>query len=158
VHQQTRPPSAVTRLTANSSLPGLRDRVALSDVVLAFGQLITSVAIAMRTRKRRPWLAMVAGPLEMSATMSLLLWWTWPILIFCIWWWADSAWRWTWLVGFEAGLFGTQWTYAGAVALGEFPRSRPIIAAIWIACAFALAAVSAYSRRRNGSSLFYEGY
>jgi hypothetical protein len=94
----------------------------------------------------------------MSATMSLLLWWTWPILIFCIWWWADSTWRWTWLIGFEAGLFGTQWTYAGAVALGEFPRSRPIITAIWIACAFALAAVSAHSRRRNSSSLFYEGY
>jgi hypothetical protein len=101
---------------------------------------------------------MVALPLEMSATMSLLLWWTWPALIFCIWWWADSAWRWTWIVGFEAGLFGTQWTVAGALSLGDFPNSRPLIATIWIGCALALAAVSAYNRRRNGSLPFYPGY
>jgi hypothetical protein len=114
--------------------------------------------MALRQRRCRLWLAMVAIPLEMSATMCLLLWWTWPALIFCIWWWANSTWRWTWIVGVEAGVFGTQWTYAGAVALGNFPNSRAIIAGIWIGCALALAAVSAFSRYRSGSSPDYPGY
>ena len=101
---------------------------------------------------------MIAVPLAISATVPLLLWWTWPVLIFCAWWWADSAWRWTWLVSVEASLFVAQWTYGGALALREFPDSRAITATIWIACALALAAVSAYNRRHNGSSPNNPGY
>jgi len=101
---------------------------------------------------------MVAVPLEMAATMSVELWWAWPALIFCIWWWADSRWRWTWIVGVESGLFGTLWTYSGAQALAQFPQSRIIVGAIWIGLALALAAVSAYNRRTNSSSPFYPGY
>lgn len=83
--------------------------------------------------------------------MALLLWWTWPVLVLCIWWWADSTqWRWTWLVGFEEGIFGTQWLYCGAIALGEFPNMHPLIAVIWIGSALALAAASGYNRRHTG--------
>jgi len=144
---------------AHQHLPWMwRDHISLSAPVIAVGRGTTSIALAVTSRRRRPWLAMVALPLEMSATMCLLLWWTWPVLIFCVWWWADATWRWTWFVGVEAGLFGTEWCYAGAVALGNFADSRGIVAGIWAGCAVALAAVSANNRYRNGSSPFYPGY
>lgn len=101
---------------------------------------------------------MVAVPLEMTATMSLFLWWTWPVLVLCIWWWADSTWRWTWIVGVQCGLFGTEWTYCGAVALGQLPQWRPLVCTLWLGCPLALAAVSAYNRSRNSSSPLYPGY
>lgn len=141
----------------SSSLVTWRDRIALSPPVIALGRLVTSLSMALTERRRRPWLAMIAIPLEMSATMSMLLWWTWPLLIFAIWWWSDTGWRWTWLVGVEAGLFGTQWTYAGALALGNFPKDRPLVATIWIGVALSLAAASAHGRRQNDPVLRRQG-
>ncbi len=100
---------------------------------------------------------MVAGPLAMSAAMAELLWWTWPVLIIGIWWWADRSWRRTWIVGVEAGIFGAQWTIAGALALGDFPGARLLIGTVWISSALALAGVSAYNRCQNGPSPTYPG-
>lgn len=135
-------------------LPTWRDRVALSRPIIAVGTSVTLIALALRSRRRRPWLAMIAVPLEMSATLSVGLWWTWPALIFSTWWWANSEWRWSWVVGVEAGIVGTEWAYGGAVALGDFPDSRPLVGSIWIACALALAAVSA--RNRWGGRLLFQ--
>lgn len=134
---------------AHKPLLTWRDRVALSRPIIAVGTSVTLIALALRSRRRRPWLAMVAVPLEMSATMSIGLWWTWPALIFGTWWWANSTWRWSWVVGTEAGIVGTEWSFGGAVALGDFPNSRLLVGSIWIACALALAVVSAHTRRQH---------
>ena len=123
-----------------------RDRFALSAPVLALGCTLSSISVAVESRRRRPWLAMAGVPLEMAATMTLQLWWTWPALVFCIWWWAPSSWKWTWIVGFEAGLFGTLWVYSFATALAQFTDSRLIVGTIWIGSALALAGVSACNR------------
>lgn len=136
-------------LKPGRSLPTWQHRVALSGPVIALGRIASSVDALVTSRRRRPWLAMVAAPLAMSATMLMSMWWSWPLLTLCVWWWADSGSHRTWIVGVEAALFGAMWTYAGAVALADFPDSRTVIATTWITCALAMAAVSAYNHRHN---------
>jgi len=138
--------------------PRLVDRVALSERVIRIGRIRTRVHVALSSRRSRPWIAMVAVPLAMTATMLLLDWWAWPALGLCAWWWADRSWRWTWLVAVEAGLVGTQWAFIGAYGLADFPNHRGIVAAVWIGFASALAGASWLNRRRNGAKPFYPGY
>lgn len=140
------------------AFPAWRDRIALSSPVIELGRLVTALAECVGSRRRRPRLSQIAVPLEMAAALTAGLWWTLPILILCIWWWARVDRPWTWLVGVQSGAFGTLWTYSGATALAQAPQQRPLVAAIWIGCALSLAAVSYYNRSRNGSDEFYPGY
>lgn len=135
-----------------------RDRLAISDFATRIGRWIDACRVYVDGRRSRPWLAMVAVPLAMNITTLALLVWTWPVLIICIWWWADRSWRWRWIVGVEAAAFGTMWTTSFVYALAGNPGSRLIVGAIWIALASTLAAVSAYNRQQNGSSPSYPGY
>ncbi len=138
-HAQKAPPS---------SLLTRRDRIALSAPVLFIGRCVTAAVTTARGRTSRPWLAMVAVPLAMSATLPVGLWWAWPALIVCAWWWADRAYASNWIVAVEAGIVGSQWVVVGAIELGEEPVSRGLVASIWIGFAAALAAASAFNRRR----------
>jgi hypothetical protein len=135
--------------TPATNLHTWRDAVALSRPILALGRVLTVGAELIRTRRSRPWLGMVAVPLAMLASMLRLLWWCWPPLIAVAWWFADRRWRWTWLVAVEAGVDGTPWAYAGAMALGSFPNARLIVAAIWIGLAVLLLAASVSIRHGN---------
>jgi hypothetical protein len=92
---------------------------------------------------------MIAVPLEMTASMLVALWWTWPPLVACAWWWADRRWRWTWLLAVTKGIVGTLWASVGAFSLREFPHSRPLVATLWTAFPAVLAALSALNRHRN---------
>jgi len=124
----------------------VRDRIALSEPVIVIGRLTSSLAYTVLHRSSRPWLAMVAVPLLMNATMMLTLWWTWPGLIVFVWWWADRHWRYTWVVGVESGAVGTCWCIAGASALAYFNQSVPIVGFAWIATALLLALESYLAR------------
>jgi hypothetical protein len=117
-----------------------------------------SLRVDVITRDERPLLALVAVPLTMTASMdgvvlgSGLLWLAWVPLILCAWWWAPRHdFRWAFLLSIEAGALGAQWSYLGGVALGTWPESRPLVAAIWIAAALLLAAAAALNRWRYHS-------
>ena len=140
----------VTRLRSHSpeAIPKvtLRDRVALSDSVISAGRLLSNLAYMVSQRRNRPWLAMVAVPLLMNATMLMTLWWTWPGLIVCVWWWAERSWRYSWVAGVECAAIGTCWCMAGSSALALFNHSVLLVGAIWIATALVLAVESYLAR------------
>lgn len=101
---------------------------------------------------------MVIVPLEMAASMQFLLWWTWPALAVCAWWWADKTWTWTWCLAVEAGVIGAQWAYLGAAALVYWPTHRLVVGGCWIAYAAGLAGLSYLARRHAGNDPTYNGY
>ena len=101
--------------------------------------MLSNLSYVISQRHHRPWFAMVAVPLLMNATMLLSLWWTWPALILCIWWWAERSWRYSWVFGVECAATGTCWCMAGAYALVLFNHSVLLVGTIWIVTALILA-------------------
>lgn len=136
----------------------LMDRVLLSRPVIGIGRWRSSIDHYIYIRKSRPWTAMVSVPLAINATALLGMWWAFPVLCICAWWWADRAWPWTWLVAVESSAFGTLWAYSGANALAEFASARFLVAILWISLPLCLAATSIYTRHRLGALPDYPGY
>jgi len=109
---------------------------------------------------------MIAVPLAMCATVPLLLWsalfglfWlACPAFIVCAWWWANPSCPWAWIVALNRGVLGTQWVLGGSVAFADFPDSRAVVAAIWIAIPSALAVMATYDRHKNGTSSLFPHY
>jgi hypothetical protein len=117
---------------------------------------VASMRCATAARTERPWLALVAVPLAMTASMDAFtldgsppLWIAWLPLAGCAWWWAPRhEFRWTFLLALEAGGFGVQWSLLGALSLAAWPGSRGLVAGLWIGVALLVAAVSALNRWR----------
>lgn len=108
---------------------------------------LTAVATYTRRRRERPYLGMLGVPLLMTATMLQYLWWTWPVLVFCAWWWAPRSSPWAWIVAVEAGALGVQWACMGAISLGAYPAHRPLVEALWFGGALLLFAIARLNRR-----------
>ncbi len=116
------------------------------------------VQILSSTRAERPWIALIAVPLAMTATIdaaflsdfeAVPLWIAWLPLAVCAWWWAPRhAFRWSFLLALEAAVVGVQWSLLGALSLAEWPDSRALVAGIWIGAALLIAFVAALSRWR----------
>ena len=136
----------------------VRDRVALSAPVITLGRARSRAAEAMWNRTAHPLVAMVAVPLMMTAAALVGVWWEWPMLIFCGWWYADRASRWTWILTIEAGAIGAQWAYIGATALATWPSHIELVGAVWIAYQLLIAAVSYLARRQGRHGQTYPGY
>jgi hypothetical protein len=112
---------------------------------IALSALTPSSIAAHRTE--RPWLALVGLPLEMIATALTGQWIAWPLLVALSWWWTP-LWRWSWALTLQEGIFGAEWAYAGATALGTFHARRLMIAAPWIGVPVLLAIAAARNRYR----------
>jgi hypothetical protein len=97
-------------------------------------------------RSDRPWLAVVAIPLAMVATVLAGEWWTVPPLLACAWWWSPR-WQWTWVVACEQAMVGALWAYLGAINLASLPSHRLAVGAVWAGFAGALAFSGARLRR-----------
>jgi hypothetical protein len=135
-----------------------RDRVALSKLMLAFGTLSTHASRLIDQRTARPLTAMIVCPL---AVIPLSLYGVWFLVGLCFvasWWWADRAWRWTWLVSVECGAFGSVWAYTFSDALSRFDGARIVTGTIWAGASLLMALVSLLNRRRNGHLDDYAGY
>ena len=108
-----------------------------------------SVQLAWTKRRDRPWLALVAVPLAMNASGLVQLWWLWvPLLLgaaSC-----TPEWRWSWVLSFQLGVVGTEWTFVGATWLGQWPGQRFFIGATWTLVALFLAVVAKFNRRLQG--------
>lgn len=124
--------------------------------------LVDRMSLYVAARTARPWLALVAVPLAITASMdamaglagSGLLWLTWLPLAFAAWWWAPwrgGEFRWAFLLALEAGVIGIQWSLIGAFALGGWPDSRLLVGSTWIAAALAIAAAAGLNRLRHRS-------
>jgi len=102
--------------------------------------------LAWTQRRDRPWLAMSAVPLAMTASGLMQLWWLWPLLLLvattC-----TSASRWSWVLTFQLAVFGTEWAYLGCVALAGWPASRFVVDALWAGVALTLAGAPAANRK-----------
>ncbi len=122
------------------------ERVLLAPPVINVGRQLTSVLDGTAQRRSRAWVAMVAVPLEMNATMLLQLWWTFPALVVCAWWWAERDWPYKWLIAVQLGTLGSCWCYAGAYSLASWPTWTLLIGAIWATFALALAVLSLLTR------------
>src|ERR1700722_11236340 len=131
------------------------DLLALTATTTLRRMVHIALVHAYSKRRARPWTAMLAVPLAITAGLMLQQWWTLIPLCCCAWWWADRTWPWTWIVAVESGAFGTLWSFSGASALAQFPEHRLIVSTIWIGFALSLAAVSAYNRSQNGDRRDY---
>jgi hypothetical protein len=106
------------------------------------------------SRAARPWLAMVAVPLGVTA-LGALASINSPLLVGILvlsgaaWWWSPREHRWTWLLVIQSGLVGAEWAYDGATALSEWPSDRVVVDLGWCGFAVALAACSLFVRLRE---------
>lgn len=123
------------------------ERIVLSDAANALGRWISAAGYLVETRQPRPWVAMVAVPLEINAAVTASVWWPWPLLIACIWWWADRNLPRMWLKSVEYSSIGSIWCMTLPLALAVFPTSRTIVGIVWGGAALILA-VAAFSVRR----------
>jgi hypothetical protein len=128
------PPTAGASLVART-----RDRLVYGHPAL--GAWLSEQVDGIWLRRRRPWLAALAVPLAMNATMLLTLWWTWFPLGLCAWWWSDRAPLHAWLFSLQRGTVGTGWCVAGTSALQYWSGSMLIVGAAWVAAASTLAAL-----------------
>ncbi|HCG01493.1 MAG TPA: hypothetical protein DEV93_13225 [Chloroflexi bacterium] len=130
--------------------------------VRGFGVLVRALASwrsVTTARAERTWLALVAVPLAMTASMDVIaldgsppLWIAWLPLAGCAWWWAPRReFRWAFLLAVEAGGFGVQWSLVGAFALAEWPGSRNLVGGLWIGTALLIAGGAALNRWRYHS-------
>jgi hypothetical protein len=113
-----------------------------------------SVPHQTASRAARPWLAMVAVPLGVTAVGALASIDT-PLLV-CIlvlsgaaWWWSPREHRWTWVLAIQGGLVGAEWAYDGATALSLWPSDRLVVDVAWCGFAVALAGCSLFVRFRE---------
>ena len=109
-------------------------------------RLVNAVRLTWVERRDRPWLALVAVPLAMNASGLTQLWWLWiPLLAgaaAC-----TPAWRWSWVLGFQLGVVGTEWAYVGATSLAQWPTQRPLVGAIWAGVVLYLAGGASLHRQ-----------
>ncbi len=99
------------------------------------------------TRRERPWLGLVAVPLEMTATALANMWWTWPVLLLGAWV-CLRSWVWSWVLTLELGLVGLVWGYVGASYLAQFPDEPLLVGAVWMAFPGVLVVAGVVNRRR----------
>lgn len=118
---------------------GIYDMTRVNSVITATRRVVNGVAqqrrvtaaqISWMKRRDRPWLALVAVPLAMNASGLIQVWWLWiPLLLgaaAC-----TPVWRWSWVLSFQLGAIGTEWSYVGATSLGQWPSQRLFIGATW---------------------------
>lgn len=113
--------------------------------------LPSTLRLGWTTGGDAPWITLVAVPLAMNAAGLLQLLWLWPPLL-AVAYLGTRSWRWSWLLAFQLGLFGTEWAYVGAVALRSWPDRAVEIGVIWTGTALALAVAGATNRRRLSRS------
>jgi hypothetical protein len=127
----------------------------VSSVIKAARRVVNTVAtqraasavrLAWMQRRDRPWLAMIAVPLAMNASGLMQDWWLWiPLLLgaaAC-----TPAWRWSWVLSFQLGAIGTEWSYVGATSLGQWPGQRYFIGAAWAFVGLLLAVAAQLNRQ-----------
>jgi len=130
-------------MTVISSVTQATRRV---GVVPAVDRMLVAARLTWSQRRDRPWLALVAVPLAMNASGLTQLWWLWVPLLAgaaaC-----TPAWRWSWVLGFQLGVIGTEWAYVGATSLAQWPAQRLVVGAIWAGVVLYLAGAANLHRQ-----------
>jgi len=117
----------------------------------------TDIHDLVESRWPRPWLGMVAVPLEATACILVgyynhVLIWTFIPLAVAAWWWCPRESRWIWLLALQGGCVGAEWAFVGAAALAVFPNHLLLVGVIWGGFAAALAGTCAFVRWRENRS------
>jgi hypothetical protein len=107
------------------------------------------LAWLLSRRQDRPWLALVAVPLALTAAVAAIQLWLIPPLLLLCWWWSPPAFSWISVVAaaLEACL-GVQWVYLGVDAIGSFPHRLIVVGIVWALYAAVIAGAGVLNRRR----------
>lgn len=122
-------------------VPGLKDLASF-----AVQRALTSARTLAAKRRDRPWLALVALPLAMTAAMCSLQLWLLPPLVLLCWYWGSEAGGWVWFLGIQEACFSVVWVFLGAATLAAFPQDRILVGIGWIAYAGIVLAAGCVNR------------
>jgi hypothetical protein len=92
-------------------------------------------------------MGMIIAPLALQAACLAGQWWALLPCGLLIYWWAPRD-GWSWLVGIQLALAGTEWAFISAWAMRTYPELRLPIGLIWILAALLIAGAGILSRRR----------